>query len=554
MRLVLILSIAFLLRTVALGKYPVGFYADEAAFGYNAYLLLHTAHDEYGKLWPVSLTSFGDWKPPMQAWLSIPTIALFGLGEFAVRLPSAILGTATVAVIYFLAEELFPKKLAVSSWQLNVGEIASLLLAISPWHIFMSRAAMLVAVEAFFISFGVLGLFRGLKKPIWWVLSAVSFSLALYSYYGSRVTVPLLLLVFISGFARPIIHSIRFGLLACFVGFIVISPLLFAAYVQPLVLTGRAKTTSVFFNDNVRLQLWDAHTKAGLRGIPPITSRFFDNKAYYYAADILGRYWSHFSPAFLFFKGDSHPPFKIPRLGYLHVLDAPFFVVGLIVLRKNLSFRKIGKRSLFLFLYLLIAPLVASFTFLTPAANRSFNLVVPWTIVVALGLFRVLNWGRFKQVEYWGIIMGLYVVSMSVYVYSYVVLTPLELGKQVQYGRRELVTKLKPLLIETQTVYMTNQGGPPYIFLSFYLPIEPREFHETIVRNPFIDELGWGHVDKVQRVIIPRQFHWSDAPKVSGAIYVGFEDEITNDQGVDILDRVYYPNGNIAYSIARFSP
>src|SRR3990167_2925716 len=102
--LLAILGLGFLLRLAYLDKFPIGLYSDEAVFGYNAYLLIQTGHDEYNRFWPVSLESFGDWKPPMQAWLAIPFIKFFGLNEFAVRLPSAILGTATVAIIYFLAE------------------------------------------------------------------------------------------------------------------------------------------------------------------------------------------------------------------------------------------------------------------------------------------------------------------------------------------------------------------------------------------------------------------------------------------------------------------
>jgi len=164
--LLTILGLGLLLRMMYLDKFPIGLYSDEAVFGYNAYLLLRTGHDEYNRFWPVSLESFGDWKPPMQAWLAIPFIKFLGLNEFAVRLPSALLGTGTIAVVYFLAKELFPKKLMVGSWQLNVGEMASLLLAISPWHIFMSRIAMLVAIEVFFVSLGVLGLIKGLDYSV----------------------------------------------------------------------------------------------------------------------------------------------------------------------------------------------------------------------------------------------------------------------------------------------------------------------------------------------------------------------------------------------------
>ncbi|MBI5733108.1 hypothetical protein HY967_04110, partial [Candidatus Jorgensenbacteria bacterium] len=374
-QLAVILAVAFLLRTISLDTYPIGLYSDEAAFGYNASLLLKTGHDEYGRFWPVSFESFGDWKPPMQGWLAIPFIALLGLEEVAVRLPSAILGTATVGVIYFLAQTIVRPCLATARpghFRL-MPLVAALMLTISPWHIFMSRTAMLVAVEVFFVSLGVLGLIKGLNYSIiptkatsdvakagiylhrfrikrfdrpeltaegsgmtminwWWIVSAISFSGAIYSYYGSRVTVPLILSAFTVAYFNELKLRFRELLIPVIVGATLLSPLVVQSIKEPLILTGRAKTTSVFFNDNVRIQLWDAHTKAGLKMVPPVVSRFFDNKLYFYIRDISGRYLSHFSPQFLFLNGDSRPPFKIPNLGYLHMVDVPFFLLGLYLL------------------------------------------------------------------------------------------------------------------------------------------------------------------------------------------------------------------------------
>ncbi|MDO8657540.1 MAG: hypothetical protein Q7K55_02270, partial [Candidatus Levybacteria bacterium] len=467
--------------------------------------------------------------------------------------------------------------------KLKIPLLAALLAAVSPWHIFMSRIAMLVAIEVFFISLGVLGLIRGLNFTVipaqagiylkrfriksgmtminwWWVISAISFGGAIYSYYGSRVTVPLILLAFAATQFNELKLRWRELIIPFIVGLVVLSPILIQSITDPVILTGRARTTSVFFNDNVRLQLWDAHTKAGLKHITPVISRFFDNKPYYYARDILSRYWSHFSPSFLFFKGDSHPPFKIPRLGYLHLFDLPFFLVGFWALRKKAEKDPLAK---FLIIYLLLSPFVASLTFLTPAANRSFNLVIPWTLITAFGLSKLisvipakagiyLNRFRIKSGMTIGIVL-LYFVSLSIFFYSYVYLIPQELPHYWHYGRKELVNKLKPLLSQYDKIYLTNKGGPPYIFLSLYLPILPSDFYSTVKRNPVINNLGWGHTDKILNVEIPREFDWNEVPKYPGSLYIGFENEIPEDE-VQVLNRVYYPNGKTAYLIATLKP
>ena len=578
-KLLAIILLAFLLRIIGINSYPIGLYSDEAVFGYNAKLLIETGRDEYNRFWPMSLESFGDWKPPMQAWLAIPFVWALGLNEYAVRLPSAILGTATIVVVYFLAGTLLRSDLAAARSDLfrNIPLAAALLLAINPWHIFMSRIAMLVAVEVFFISLGVLSLIKGLKHTVipakagiytnnylyrfrvkpgmtrinqWWIVAAVSFSGAIYSYYGSRVTVPLILLIFTLVYFKELKLRLKELLIPVLVGAMLLSPLVIQSLKEPSILTGRARTTSVFFNDNVRLQLWDAHTKAGLKHIPPLVSRFFDNKLYYYARDIAGRYVSHFSPLFLFFRGDSHPPFKIPGLGYLHLVDLPFFIFGVILLRRRLKQSPGKKNMLFLLLYLIISPFVAGLTFLTPAANRSFNLVIPWTIITAYGLLAVLTMKQFNNLTMKAAIVFLYLISLTTYAYSYTQLVSQQLPHHWHYGRKELVGKLAPLLQKYDKIYLTNKGGPPYIFLSFYLSISPGEFHRTVQRNPVINDLGWGHVDRILGVTIPREFQWREVPKELDALYVGFEDEIPESE-VEVLDRVYYPSGRPVYTLVK---
>ena len=115
------------------------------------------------------------------------------------------------------------------------------------------------------------------------------------------------------------------------------------------------------------------------------------------------------------------------------------------------------------------------------------------------------------------------------------------------------MNKLKPLLTEYDKIYLTNKGGPPYIFLAFYLPIQPNDFYKSIKRNPIINELGWGHTDKILNVEIPREFDWKEVSKDSQALYIGFENEIPEDE-VQVLNRVYYPNGKTAYLIATLKP
>src|SRR4030042_6585632 len=97
-------------RMANLSTIPSGFHGDEAAAGYNAYSILVTKTDEYGEHFPLILKSFEDYKPALYSYIDIPFIAILGLTETATRLPSALFGTLTIPLLYYLVKELFPKE------------------------------------------------------------------------------------------------------------------------------------------------------------------------------------------------------------------------------------------------------------------------------------------------------------------------------------------------------------------------------------------------------------------------------------------------------------
>src|SRR5258708_5680314 len=128
-----IIVIASVLRLWRLGSVPLSPDWDEAALGYNAYAILHTGRDEYGKFLPLVLQSFNDYKPALYTYIALPFIAIFDLSVFAVRLPSALFGIITVFATFFLVKELTKRN--------DVALLSSFFLAISPWHIQFSRVA-----------------------------------------------------------------------------------------------------------------------------------------------------------------------------------------------------------------------------------------------------------------------------------------------------------------------------------------------------------------------------------------------------------------------------
>ena len=117
---------AALVRLYRLADIPNGFSPDEASYGYNGYSFLLTGRDRLGEALPLFTDNFDDLIATSYMWLTAPASALLGLGEFAVRLPAALIGTATVYVLYLLGSAVAGR---------GTGLLAALLLAISPWHV-----------------------------------------------------------------------------------------------------------------------------------------------------------------------------------------------------------------------------------------------------------------------------------------------------------------------------------------------------------------------------------------------------------------------------------
>ena len=85
---------------------PHDLYVDEVSIGYNAYSILKTGKDEHGQSFPIFLKAFEEYKLPVYIYLTTVSEAIFGKTPFAVRFPSALFGTLSVAIFILLIPSL----------------------------------------------------------------------------------------------------------------------------------------------------------------------------------------------------------------------------------------------------------------------------------------------------------------------------------------------------------------------------------------------------------------------------------------------------------------
>ncbi|KKU47243.1 MAG: hypothetical protein UX67_C0044G0001, partial [Candidatus Woesebacteria bacterium GW2011_GWF2_46_8] len=180
----LIVLLAIALRFAGIEKVPPALNWDEISHGYNAYSILKTGKDEWGAVLPTIFRAYGDYKLPVYIYLTALSEAIFGLTALAVRLPGVLAGIVTVVFTYFLARKLFNPKVAL---------LSSLLVAIEPWSLFLSRGAFEANLALALILPGFYFFLKGLKESKYLVLATFLLGLSVWTYNSARIFVPLMI-------------------------------------------------------------------------------------------------------------------------------------------------------------------------------------------------------------------------------------------------------------------------------------------------------------------------------------------------------------------------
>jgi hypothetical protein len=514
------------LRLWKLDSRPVGFTWDEAALGYNAYSLLFTGKDEYGQKLPVIFKSFGDYKPGAYIYLTVPAIAFGGLNEFATRLPSAVLGTLLIAVIYVLTKYLTSR----------VGEVldpalaVALLAAVNPWLIQFSRGAWEANMALFLATVGVC-LFLNKKLT----LSALFFGLTFWTYQGAKLFTPLLILSLVVFFRPRFTRAIIFNSLLT--GFFIL-PLILGWSVQ----SGRLKVFNVFSytrrDEDVQQILNQDKTP-----VKDTLFYVFHSEIYDQVRGIALRYINHFFPRFLFFEGDwTNMRHSIPYYGYLHLPEILSVVAGLAVLLKSPS-----RKKWFILAWLLLAPIPAALSRDNISGVRALPMAVPWLLISGMGistLFRKRILGPALCV-----VLGLFVIY---YLDLYHRHAPIFTALDWLYPYEKSITAVTENYSQYDKVIFTDVLGQPYIFNLFYMKFDPRIYQtqSKLTENIQGDVGHVGGFDKFEF----RPIYWPEDRKLTSTLFVGNMSDLpqidldTTPNLIEIAD-ITYPNGAPGFKV-----
>ena len=469
--LLLIIILGFLLRIIYLDKYPPSPNWDEVSHGYNAYSILKTGNDEWGKFLPLSnFRAYGDYPLALNLYLTIPSIWLFGLNVFSIRFPHAILGTFTIIASYFLAYGLTKSK--------KVSLLTALLMAIEPWNIFMSRFVVQTNLSVFFLTTSLALFFNRERYRLFLPLTFLFLGFTLFSYHTTRIVTPLLLIIMFIVYGGEINKIFLKDKKVKLMSVIFIAVLTLYLTVILLNPDARVRTNEVFLIDQGAINLIEE--KRNNSSYPELIKRVLYNRPLYFLTEAAKNHIGYFTPRFLFFKGGTQYQFSIPDRGLLYLVNLPFFYYGV-----YLAFRKAinkDKTYIFLLLWFLISPIAGSITKENYAVLRSTPMLPLPQIFSAVGVFIVLENLRKKHLnkaKIFGLVYSIFLLLFAKsYLSNYFIDYTKNYSQDWQYGYKEVVDFSINNYTNYEKIIVTKKYGEPHEFFLFYTSWDPSKYRD----------------------------------------------------------------------------
>jgi len=536
--LLIIVFLGTFLRFWQIDKVPPSLYWDEVSQGYNAYSILKTGKDEHGEAFPIArFVAFGDYKAPVYIYLDIPFIGIFGKTTFGVRFPSALFGSLTVLLTYFLVYELFYENKSRKRFALW----SSFFLAISPWHIQLSRAAYEANVATFFTVLAVYLFLLAKRVKSWiFILSAISFVLGFYAFNAHRVFIPFLVILLGVIYFKDLLKSKKYIGISIVIGVILLLP--FLSYFRTPESKLRFNEVNIFSDLNVIEQSNQmiAYEKNS------IIARVFDNRRILYSLSYIEHYFDFYDPTYLFFTGDVNPRFSLQDFGELFLWELPLFVAGFYFLASQRS-----KSAILVIGWFLLAPVAAATARETPHALRSETFIPLYSIISSLGIVCVLDYikkvsKKLKNISV-SIFIAIVFVFLIIFLHDYFVHFPVNYAYSWQYGYEQAVKTVDKIKNDYDYVVVTRDYGRPYIYVDFYSNILPSDLQKETVYSR--DAFGFYSVSKVGKYIFRKTLINASEDAGKKVLYVGKPDEIPGT--FNVIKKIYFPKGDIAFVIAN---
>jgi hypothetical protein len=471
--LVLIIVLAFILRTYLLQDIPTGLFLDEISAAYYPFLYQHGLVSlSFGSIISYLLTG------------TFFTYSLAGPFPFFIRLPAVFFGTLLVFVVYLLSKEMFFSK--------KVSILSALLIAISPWGFHFSRFQALDSSYVLFFTTALLFVYKGInnsdnkKKLVWYCLGSLMLGLTADIFSSAAVFVPLFIVILLLLYLPKKLQllNIRTIITPKAIGKITIIVAIFLLTYSPVFIDYilQASSTAVIVS---RYSTY-SHSQ-----------NIFD-----WFRMIFERARMHLSPGFLIFTAPSthdlgfqetmgqrgllrYSPTTYGELNYVAILLYPGILLLFYEAVKN------RRRSFAVLLgWIICYSIVSGIAYFdNPSPGR--NIVGMPALVITIALFidflvKITTSSRLLQMKNNIIshldnyikpitvifLAALVIIPTSLFLYEYYVVYPAQSAKVFDYGYKDIANFLSDNNLWGRDI-LINSGWGSDLKLSFYSAIQP---------------------------------------------------------------------------------
>jgi len=477
-----IFVLALILRIYKLGSFPVGFHADEARVAWNSLSILKTGKDDKGNKFALYYDTFGDYRPTGIFYFTIPSLAFFGNTEFATRFPSSLFGALTVIPLFLLVREISIKNKKSPKASRRLALTAGFLLAISSWHIEVSRATSEVVISTFFVILSTYFFIRliNTRKKYLIYLTLLSTLASYLLYHAIRFLGPPIFVTIGLYYFKRVRKNYK----------TVLIPIIFVCILSlVLTLTPEAKKrfgqVSIFGNIDIRYEIDRIRAENDYKKSP--VSRAFDNKYYIYIKHFAMQYGDYFSENFL--TGYSAKPYRYatPGAGLITYTELALLIFGILEIVK-------GKYTFLPLLLLILSPLPAAITTEdAPNLHRAF-LMIPFLITLeAVGFVKVLELTK-KYTKYSNILLtAILLVNFFYFLHMYfshsnshkpfIANYILDDSSYRNTETKKLVTYIDSVKSNYDKIIITDSPDSIYPWYAFFTGKDPGEFNKHAIER-----------------------------------------------------------------------
>ncbi len=506
--------LAATLRLWQLGSVPPNTSNDEASIGYNAYSVSKIGVDEYGKFPLISQRAYDDWRRSTYLLLVVPFVSTLGLYNIPIRLPAVLLGLFTILATYYLVRALFRKRSLISE---ITALLAALFLAISPWHVYISRLGHESNAYMSFFVFGLLFFLWGVRDAKNMFLSFLFFTLSMISYYAGQVIVPLialgLLFVYWKDLTRLVISDKRvlFGFLAFVV---LLVPILWSIFSPEALIRFHGTSTfdpSAHPAEYAQLVLRRNQSAAAhdVIGMILYNRRIFPIRVF------VEGYLSHFSPGWLF-TNSGKESFKIPNMGLINIWEIPLILIGMLAFLFHKDVDTKSKKLIVLWFFLAAVP--AAIATQAPHAMRAYAFLPTWEIFSAFGLAYIFSHAKKIQIAILVLFLAVAVYDTRALYTNYFVVFPREQSESFYYAMSKAVPYVLSKSAGYESVVFSNKDSlyQSYMGFLYYSRYDPSLYQTEggTKSGGFAETHRFGKYEF-------RPIHWETEKNVEKTLYVG---------------------------------